>query len=92
MQIEGIVEKDPEPVALEDRDPASLTAEEVGQLQRQLHAKQGDLIKIKKEKRAWVHADDSEHEEDVEVVFGGAPQKKRKAAASKLELIDLTDA
>lgn len=52
LQVEGIIEKDPEPVALEDRDPASLSADEVRQLQQQLQAKREAMVKIKKEKRA----------------------------------------
>lgn len=89
LQIEGIIEQDPEPVALEDRDPASLTPGEVEQLQRRLQEKLEDMAKIKKEKRAWVYDDDDEDEDDA-VIMSSGPSKKSKSTDAGVETIDLT--
>lgn len=86
LQIEGIIEKDPESVPLEDRDAATLTAEDVRQLQRQLQFKRDDIVKIKKEKRAWVNNDGTDDDE-AELVNDGRSHKKRKPT----ETIDLTE-
>lgn len=89
LQIEGIIEKDPEPVPLQDRDPDTLTQDEVRQLQLQLQAKQEEMIRVKKEKRAWVEDYDDEVEDEILSVTNGPSTKKRKTTDSGL-VIDLT--
>lgn len=85
LQIEGIIERTPEPVALEDRDPATLTAEEDVQLQ----AERAEMLKIKKEKRAWVDGDGEEDGELAAISSDGPSPKKRKSTDSGV-VIDLT--
>lgn len=93
LQIEGIIEQDPEPVPLEDRDPATLTPDEVRQLQLKLQTKRDDMVRIKKEKRAWVDEDVNDNGEDADdavTVTEESSAKKRKVPAS-VPVIDLTD-
>lgn len=90
LQIEGIIEQDPEPVPLEDRDPAALTPDEVRQLQLRLQAKQEDMIRVKKEKRAWVDDDEADDDDEAVVVTKGPSTKKRRPDDS-VPVIDLTE-
>ena len=49
LQAEGIVERSPSPVALEDRDPADLTPEEAIELIRRMRAEKDTATKIKRD-------------------------------------------
>jgi hypothetical protein len=60
LQRLGIIERSPTPIPLEDRDPATLTAEEMKELIKQLKAREKESqvrvktegeVKIKKEKQ-----------------------------------------
>ncbi|KAM0716428.1 hypothetical protein Q7P37_007873 [Cladosporium fusiforme] len=99
LQIEGIIERSPSPVPLEDRDPNDLTLEEARELARRAQLKRTEndnQLKIKQEGRPVKRrrsasvdveaADDSGDEGDVTFVSHSDARKRARNA----EVIDLT--
>ncbi|EGP89030.1 uncharacterized protein MYCGRDRAFT_92064 [Zymoseptoria tritici IPO323] len=74
LQVEGIIEKTPDPIPLEDRDPASLTESEARELLEQFRAsKAKQAVRVKQEKRdRSPHMDDNVGDgDDLQVVGSG---------------------
>lgn len=90
LQIEGILERSPSPPPLEERDPDTLTREELQQLLAQRNREREDYLRVKQEKRerSATVVDDG----DDEVSFTGEGRSKRSRVSndSGVELIDLT--
>ncbi|KAJ9609590.1 hypothetical protein H2200_005917 [Cladophialophora chaetospira] len=104
LQILGVLPRTPEPIPLEDRDPESLTREELVELARRQRAqREADKVKIKREeteahtrhfaatgvkREAPEHNEGHEADDDGEDLSVISPLNKR---ARKTETIDLTD-
>ncbi|SMQ49281.1 unnamed protein product [Zymoseptoria tritici ST99CH_3D7] len=91
LQVEGIIEKTPDPIPLEDRDPASLTESEARELLEQFRAsKAKQAVRVKQEKRdRSPHMDDNVGDGDDLQVVGSGNSKRRKPSGAA-EVVDLT--
>ncbi len=96
LQILDVIPQTPEPIALEDRDPESLTREElVGLARRRQTQREAEKVNFKKEKMevnlrqvdAAVKREASDDDED-DISIIAPPSKRTKQAT---ETIDLTD-
>jgi hypothetical protein len=95
IQIEGVMERSPTPVPLEERDTESLTAEEARELVRRLRTREENAALVKSEykrgKRARSQAGESStvtsgDEDDVAAHEGHAGKRARGGVT-----IDLTE-
>ncbi len=100
LQQEGIIERSPSPVPLEDRDPDDLTPEEARELVRRLRARQQDAAKIKQEnavkaeKRShstFAEDEDSDGGSELEVISHNKRSRLSGSHDSGVEIIDLTN-
>ncbi|KAM0701950.1 hypothetical protein Q7P35_010860 [Cladosporium inversicolor] len=98
LQIEGIIERTPSPIPLEERDPNELTPDELREQNRLLREKRPSVkIKeeIKSEKRTRQHSATLSNEDDGEgdVTFVSEANKRRRKRESMEgeELIDLSN-
>jgi hypothetical protein len=98
LEIEGIIERPPQPIPLEERDPDELTPDELREqvpLLRAAATKVKVKQELKREKRALsvtLDADDNGDSGDGDVAITGASDKRKRARASaeSVEVIDLT--
>lgn len=96
LQTEGIVERSPSPVALEDRDPDDLAPEEARELIRRMRTREQAAVKIKKEhstkrQRPVDQGGEDEHDGELSITDIITPDMKRAGITSSAEVIDLTD-
>lgn len=90
LQIEGVIERSPSPVPLEERDPETLSAEEARELVRIQREQLKNRVAIKKEKREREEAEGSE--DDGEVTMVSENRKRQKTSRdSGIEIVDLTN-
>ncbi|KAI7217773.1 hypothetical protein KC333_g4014 [Hortaea werneckii] len=106
LQIEGVIPRSPSPqpgIPLEERDPATLSAEEARELIRILRERHGGRIQIKDEtrpeikyggvKRAGSQMAAEEDDDDLMVTGEGRCSKRARGATDEVvDCIDLTDA
>ncbi|KAI7562134.1 hypothetical protein KC343_g6154 [Hortaea werneckii] len=104
LQIEGIIPRSPSPepgVRLEERDPATLSAEEARELVRILRERHGRRIQVKDEirdeikregaKRANSQIAAVEDDDDLTVLSEGRSSKRMRGATDEVvDCIDLT--
>ncbi|CAK3999070.1 Hypothetical predicted protein [Lecanosticta acicola] len=94
LQIEGILERSPSPTPLEERDPDTLTREELRQLLDRRNHELQDYNRIKREKRERsVTTGGAADDDDDDVTFTGSGPSKRHRVSddSGVDIIDLTD-
>lgn len=98
LEIEGIVERTPFPIPLEERDPDELTPDELRELVRRSRAEKAAAVKIKqepkREKRARKHSDgvnDDDPEGDVTVMSESNKRKRTRESMETAAVIDLSD-
>jgi hypothetical protein len=98
LQVEGIIERPPSPVPLEERDPDELTPDELRELVRRSRAEKASTVKIKqevkREKRARKHFDGGhggDDEGDVTIMSENNKRRRTRASMDNAELIDLSD-
>ncbi|KAI7596034.1 hypothetical protein KC316_g99 [Hortaea werneckii] len=106
LQIEGIIPRSPSPqpgIPLEERDPATLSAEEARELIRILRERHGGRIQVKDETRPEIRHDGVkrarsqmtglEDDDDLMVLGEGRCSKRARGATDEVvDCIDLTDA
>lgn len=90
LQIEGVLERSPSPVPLEERDPATLTREELQQLLAQRNREREDYLRVKREKRERSATVVDDNDDDVSFTGEGRSKRSRTSNDSGVELIDLT--
>lgn len=92
LQIEGIIPRSPSPAPLEERDPATLNADELRQLLARRNAELKD-VKVKREKRERpsIDLDEDDEDEDALVVTDSRSKRRRTSRDSGIEVVDLTD-
>lgn len=94
LQIEGIISRSPSPLPLEQRDPATLNADELRQLLDRRNQELQDLAHVKREKRerSTTLIDDDDDDDDDEVTVTERRSKcPRTSQDSGIEVVDLTD-
>jgi hypothetical protein len=98
LQVEGIIERSPSPVPLEERDPDELTPDELRELVRRSRAEKASAVKIKqevkREKRAREHLDGStsaDEEGDVTIMSENNKRQRTRASMENAEVVDLSD-
>lgn len=98
LEIEGVIEREPSPVPLVDRDPDDLTPDELREQNRLLRQRRPP-VKIKKEfkreKRSrWRSAtpgNDDEDEGDVTFVSETNKRRRTRESMENAEVVDLLD-
>ncbi|KJX98147.1 hypothetical protein TI39_contig429g00043 [Zymoseptoria brevis] len=99
LQVEGVIERSPTPEPLEDRDPATLTVEEMREVVRRLQARTAADARVKKEikreRSTTILNDDDDDDDDdgdgVEIIEQGPARKKsRTSGDSGIVILDLT--
>jgi len=99
LQVEGIIERTPSPVPLEERDPEELTPEELRELVRRTRAEKASTTKVKQEfkpekrvrERSATLGNDDDEEGDVTVTSHTDRRKRARASMEGAEMIDLTE-
>ena len=94
LQRLRVIERSPTPIALEDRDPSTLTQDELMEAMRRIQAREKEqLAKIKKEKQettlrqlAGSKRGTEEDDEDEPIAEVENPNKK-----ARIEIVDLLD-
>lgn len=100
LEIEGIIEREPSPVPLVDRDPDGLTPDELREQNRLLRQRRPS-VKIKKEikrekrsrRRSATLSSDVDDDDEGDVTFVSETNKRRRTMESmeNAEVIDLVD-
>ena len=90
LQIEGILERSPSPVPLEERNLDTLTREELQQLLAQRNREREDYIRVKREKRERSTTVGEDDNDEVSFTGEGRSKRSRTSNDSGVELIDLT--
>lgn len=94
LQIEGILERSPTPPPFEERDPDTLTREELRELLRRRTEKVEELQRVKQEgvkrERATTIIDDDD-DDQVVITGEGSSKRRRTSDDSAIEVVDLTD-
>lgn len=99
LQVEGIIERSPSPVPLEERDPEELTAEELRELVRRSRAEKATVAKVKREikrekrtrERSATLSDDGQGEGDVTFMSESSKRQRTRESMEGAEVIDLDD-
>ncbi|KAK4503069.1 hypothetical protein PRZ48_006496 [Zasmidium cellare] len=92
LQIEGIIPRSPSPVPLEQRDPATLDANELRQLLERRNEELKTLSKIKKEKRERSTTMVGEDDDDDQVIETERRSKRHRTSQdSGIDVVDLTE-
>ncbi|KAL1583153.1 hypothetical protein WHR41_07916 [Cladosporium halotolerans] len=103
LQVEGIIERSPSPVPLEDRDPETLTPEELREQNRLLRARQEAINNIKSEVKQEARKrkrqrsvtvgreqhDDTDEGDEGDVTFTGVSGRRKVPRPE--DIIDLID-
>lgn len=99
LQIEGIIERSPSPVPLEERDPNTLNQEEMREVIRRMREREQNAPRvkqeIKREKRArsatLVSDDDGSDSDGLTITADGDRRKRsRQSVDSGIEVVDLS--
>jgi hypothetical protein len=98
LEIEGIIEREPSPVPLVDRDPDDLTPDELREQNRLLRQRRPS-VKIKKEfkrekrsrRRSATPGNDDEDESGVTIVSETNKRRRTRESMENAEVIDLVD-
>ncbi|EGP88721.1 unnamed protein product [Zymoseptoria tritici ST99CH_3D1] len=99
LQIENVIPRSPSPQPLEERDRATLSAEELRELLRRVEERAADETRVKKELKrersttiTLEDEDDDEDDEGVEII-AEAPARKRTRTSgdSGVVVLDLTE-
>jgi hypothetical protein len=97
LQAEGIIERTPSPVPLEERDPDELTPDELRELVRRSRAEKASAVKTKQEfKREKRTRESDSGTEDyagggVTIISENNKRKRAKESMENVEVIDLSD-
>lgn len=75
---------------MEERDPATLTREELQQLLAQRNREREDYLRVKREKRERSATVVDDNDDDVSFTGEGRSKRSRTSNDSGVELIDLT--
>ena len=98
LEIEGIIEREPSPVPLVDRDPDDLTPDELREQNRLLRQRRPS-VKIKKELKrekrsrrgSATPGNDDEDEGGVTIVSETNKRRRMRESMENAEVIDLVD-
>ncbi|KAF2171726.1 hypothetical protein M409DRAFT_17962 [Zasmidium cellare ATCC 36951] len=91
LQVEGIIPRSPSPVPLEDRDPATLNADELRQLLERRNEELKKFSNIKTEKRERPTPTLNDNDDDELIITEHSSKRRRTSHDSGIEVVDLTD-